>query len=45
MGQTNLKVKWDNMASFYDIIIRITTSDPCYYSLQTASIKARLAGF
>ena len=45
MGQTNLKVKWDNMTSFYDLIIRITTSDPVYYSLQTASIEARLAGF
>jgi len=45
MGQTNLKVKWDNMASFYDLIIRITTSDPVYYSLQSASIEARLAGF
>ena len=45
MGQTNIKVKWDNLASFYDLIIRITTSDPCYYSLQSASIEARLAGF
>ncbi len=45
MGQTNLKVKWDNVESFYDLIIRITTSDPVYYSLQTASIEAKLAGF
>jgi len=45
LGQTNLKVKWDNLDSFYDLIIRITTSDPVYYSLQTASIEARLAGF
>lgn len=45
MGQTNLKVKWDNLDSFYDLIIRITTSDPVYYSLQSASIEARLAGF
>jgi hypothetical protein len=44
-GETNLKVKWDNMDSFYDLIIRITTSDPVYYSLQSASIEARLAGF
>lgn len=45
LGETNLKVKWDNLDSFYDLIIRITTSDPVYYSLQTASIEARLAGF
>ena len=45
MGETNLKVKWDNLASFYDLIIRITTSDAVYYSLQTAAIEARLAGF
>lgn len=45
LGETNLKVKWDNLASFYDLIIRITTSDPVYYSLQSASIEARLAGF
>ena len=45
MGETNLKVKWDNLTSFYDLINRITTSDPVYYSLQTASIEARLAGY
>lgn len=45
LGETNIKVKWDNLDSFYDLIIRITTSDPVYYSLQTASIDARLAGF
>tara|TARA_R110000851_G_scaffold332695_2_gene509549 strand:+ start:387 stop:1823 length:1437 start_codon:yes stop_codon:yes gene_type:complete len=44
-GQTNIKVKWDNLSTFYDLIIRITTSDPVYYSLQTASIDARLAGY
>lgn len=44
-GETNIKVKWDSLDSFYDLIIRITTSDPVYYSLQTASIEARLAGF
>lgn len=45
LGETNLKVKWDNMDSFYDLIIRMTTSDPVYYSLQSASIELRLAGF
>lgn len=45
LGKTNIKVKWDNMATFYDLIIRLTTSDPVYYSLQSASIELQLAGF
>lgn len=44
-GQTNIKVKWDKMLSFYDLIIRLSTSDPVYFSLQSASIDLRLAGF
>jgi hypothetical protein len=45
MGQTNLKVEWFSMITFDDLIVRITTSDPVYYSLQTAAIDLRLAGF
>lgn len=45
LGETNLKVEWFKMLSFYDLIIRITTSDPVYYSLQSAAIDGRLAGF
>jgi hypothetical protein len=45
LGQTNIKVKWDNVESFYDLIPRIVTSDPVYFSIQAASIEARLAGF
>lgn len=45
LGETNLKVEWFAMITFYDLIVRITTSDPCYYSLQAAAIDARLAGF
>jgi len=44
-GQTNIKVKWDRMLQFDDLIIRLSTSDPVYYSLQSASIDLRLAGF
>ena len=44
-GNTALKVEWFSLISFYDLIVRITTSDPVYYSIQTAAIDARLAGF
>lgn len=44
-GETNLKVEWFKMISFYDLIIRLTTSDPVYYSIQEGAIDLRLAGW
>lgn len=44
LGQTNIRVEWFNMMTFYDLIIRITTSDPVYYSLHSAGIDLRLTG-
>lgn len=44
-GETNIKVKWDKTLQFYDLIIRLSTSDPVYFSIQQGSIKLRLAGW
>lgn len=43
-GETNIIAKWDSMKSFYDMIVRITTSDPVVYNLYSATIDIRLAG-
>ena len=44
LGETNIRVEWFNMMTFYDLIIRMTTSDPVYYSLDSAAIDMRLTG-
>lgn len=43
-GQTNIRAEWYSMKSFYDMIVRITTSDPVAYNLYSATIDIRLAG-
>ena len=45
MGDTNIKVKYDFMASFYDLYLRITISDPVFSSLHNASIRIKGGGF
>jgi len=44
LGEYNLKAEWYSMKSFYDMIVRITTSDPVAYNLYSATIDIRLAG-
>lgn len=44
LGQTNVRAEWFNMNSFYDMIVRITTSDPVSYNIYSAAIDIRLAG-
>lgn len=44
LGQTNIRAEWWNMKSFYDMIIRITTSDPVAYNIYSGAIDLRLAG-
>lgn len=44
LGETNVRAEWFSMKSFYDLIIRITTSDPVGYSIMTGAIDWRLAG-
>ena len=45
LGQTVLKVELFSMDSFYDAIFRLTTSDPVPYSIYSAAIDLRLAGW
>jgi hypothetical protein len=44
LGEFVLQVEWFNLRSFYDMILRITTSDPVNYSIYSGAIDLRLAG-
>lgn len=44
LGETNIRAEWFSMRSFYDMMIRITTSDPVDYSIYSGAIDLRLAG-
>jgi hypothetical protein len=44
LGETNIRAEWWSMISFYDLMIRITTSDAVDYSIYSGSIDIRLAG-
>jgi hypothetical protein len=44
LGETNLRAEWFNLTSFYDLIIRITTTDPVNYTIISGAIDLRLAG-
>jgi hypothetical protein len=44
LGETNIRAEWFSMKSFYDLIIRITTSDPVDYTIMSGAIDVRLAG-
>ena len=44
LGQFMLRVEMFNMDSFYDCIVRLTTSDPAKYTLYSAAADLRLAG-
>lgn len=44
LGEFVLQVEWDNLGTFYDRILRITTTDPVNYSIFSATIDVSLAG-
>lgn len=44
LGQTNVRAEFYSMKSFYDMIVRITTSDPVSFNIYSAAIDIRLAG-
>jgi len=44
LGEFNVRAEWFSMKSFYDMIIRITASDPVAINLYSATIDLRLAG-
>jgi len=43
-GEFNIKAEWYSMKSFYDMTVRLTTSDPVAFNLYSAAIDLRLAG-
>jgi hypothetical protein len=45
MGESREKVTWYNMASAYEIMIKIRVSDPVFISIHGASIMLRDGGF
>jgi len=45
MGAGRVKVEWYNMASAYEIMIKVRVSDPVFISFHSASIMIREAGF
>ena len=44
LGEFNIRAEWFALHSFYDMIIRITTSDPVPYNIYSGAIDLRLAG-
>ncbi len=44
LGEHVLKVEWFNLKSFYDLILRITTTDPVNFTIYSSTIDLRLAG-
>lgn len=44
LGEFVLQVEWFSLKSFYDCILRVSSSDPVNYSIYSAAIDLRLAG-
>lgn len=44
LGEFNIRAEWYSMKSFYDCIVRLTTSDPVAMNIYSAAIDLRLAG-
>lgn len=44
LGEYNVRAEWFALHSFYDMIIRITTSDPVAYNIYSGAIDLRVAG-
>ncbi len=44
LGETDIRAEWFSMITFYDLMVRITTSDPVDYNIYSGAIDVRLAG-
>lgn len=44
LGEYNIRAEWFSLHSFYDMIIRITTTDPVPFNIYSGAIDIRLAG-
>lgn len=44
LGEHVLKVEYFNLKSFYDCMLRISTTDPVNYSIYSGTVELRLAG-
>ena len=44
LGQFDIRAEWYSLKSFYDMIVRITVSDPVNFSIYSGSVELRLAG-
>lgn len=44
LGETNIRAEWWSMKSFYDVMVRLTTSDPVAFNIYSGAIDLRLAG-
>ena len=44
LGEFNIKAEWWNIKSFYDMTIRLTTSDAVAFNLYSSAIDLRLSG-
>ena len=44
LGENTMRVELYNLASFYDCIFRITTTDPVSYSIYSGTIDLKFAG-
>lgn len=44
-GQNIIKVEWHSYITFYDLVIRLTITDPVYCSIYSASMDLRFAGW
>ena len=44
-GEAVKRVEWYNIVSFYDLIIRVRISDPCFVGIHSAAIDLKRAGW
>lgn len=44
LGDTTVRAEWFSLKSFYDLIIRIVTTDPVNYTIMSGALDIRLAG-
>tara|TARA_R110000772_G_scaffold232748_1_gene344267 strand:+ start:812 stop:2236 length:1425 start_codon:yes stop_codon:yes gene_type:complete len=44
LGEFVLKVEWDKMKTFYDCMLRLSSTDAVNYSVYSANIKLRVSG-
>lgn len=44
LGEYNIRAEWFALHSFYDMMIRITTTDPVPFNIYSGAIDLRLAG-